>query len=165
MRRPIAFSFSSAARFVSGPIQASVGMSARSAEMRLSINSFIFRFASGVNVRRTYSCPSRLPSDASVARTQRCQRGWISCWPERTRLNANSSFTYAEVSVGAAVSITFQRRNAFQSSSGTSVSMAFTSPRYFGWLTLRLCRFSAPTAAKNRGQSMAGLRPGGPPSS
>jgi len=36
------------------------------------------------------------------------------------------------------------------------VSIAFTSPRYFGWLTLRLCRFSAPTAAKNRGQSMAG---------
>ena len=72
---------SSAAAFVSGPIHDSVGMSSRSAPTRLSMSAFIFAFASGVKLRRTYSCPSSWPMLASAARTQRFQRSCCSFVP------------------------------------------------------------------------------------
>ena len=82
MRRWNAFSFASAAAFVSGPIHESVGMSSRSAATRLSMSEFIFAFASGVKLRRTYSCPSSWPMLASAERTQRFQRSCCSFVPD-----------------------------------------------------------------------------------
>src|SRR5258706_337653 len=46
-------------------------MSSRNAAMRLSISEFIFAFASGVKLRRTYSWPRSWPMLASAGRPQR----------------------------------------------------------------------------------------------
>ena len=83
-----------------------------------------------------------------MARTQRFQRSCISFAPLITLLNAKSSFTNGDESVGAVVSRRRHFRYAFQSSSDMSASSLLTSVKYSGCATLRLARFSAPMAWK-----------------